>query len=365
MPLHRRTLLKTLGLAVAAGPLASRAFAQSAAFAPVPGEPRTFELTTRVEIAAAKGGARVWIPSPAQDFSGWFQAHGTRFSGNATEMAERADHRSGARFVEASWTGDSASMLEVVSTFSTRDRSVDLSRPGEARPLSAAEHALYLRSTDRVPLDGIVRQTSDAITAGKTGEVEKVRAIYEWVVDHTYRDPATPGCGSCNVEAMLKTGVMGGKCADINPLFVGLVRAAGIPARDIFGVRVAPSRFGYHSLGANAAIVSKAQHCRAEVHLSGYGWVPMDPADVRKVILEEPPGHLELTADKVTAARKTLFGAWESNWLPYNAAQDVRLPSGATIPFLMYPQGEVGGQALDALDPDKFSYTLTAREIVA
>ena len=365
MSLPRRTLLKSLGLAVAAGPLASRAFAQTVAFAPAPGAARTFELTTRVQIAAAKGGARVWIPTPSRDFSGWFQAHGTRFSGNATDMADRVDHRSGARFVEASWTGDSAPTLEVVSTFSTRDRAVDLSRPGDAKPLSHAERALYLRSTDRVPLDGIVRQTSDSITAGKTTEVEKVRAIYEWVVDHTYRDPATPGCGSCNVEAMLKTGVMGGKCADINPLFVGLVRAAGIPARDIFGVRVAPSRFGYHSLGANAAIVSKSQHCRAEVHLSGYGWVPMDPADVRKVILEEPPGHLELTDDKVTAARKTLFGAWETNWLPYNAAQDVSLPGGAAIPFLMYPQGEVGGQALDSLAPDKFGYTLTAREVTA
>jgi transglutaminase-like putative cysteine protease len=42
-------------------------------------------------------------------------------------------------------------------------------------------------------------------------------------------------------------------------------------------------------------IASKAQHCRAEVYLVGYGWVPVDPADVRKAALDEPPGNLPLS----------------------------------------------------------------------
>ena len=40
---------------------------------------------------------------------------------------------------------------------------------------------------------------------------------------------------------MLESGDLGGKCADINSLYVGLARAAGLPARDFFGVRVADS----------------------------------------------------------------------------------------------------------------------------
>lgn len=366
MSLRRRTLLKSLGLAAVAGPLAGRAFADPVAFAPSPAGERTFEITTRVELADAKGGARVFVPAPAQDYAGWFKDRGTTFTGNAKHMALTVDRHSGARFVEAAWTGETAPVLEVTSRFTSRDRAVDLSRPGAAAPLAAHERALYLASTDKVPLDGIVRQTSNSIVAGKTTDVEKVRAIYEWVVDHTYRDPATPGCGACNVVQMLQSGVMGGKCADINPLFVGLVRAQGIPARDIFGLRVAPSRFGYKSLGPATPVVSKAQHCRSEVYLEGHGWVPIDPADVRKVMLEEPPGHLDMSADKVIAARKTLFGAWEGNWVAYNSAQDVRLPgSDKAIPFLMYPHGEANGQALADLDPDKFHYTITSREIVA
>jgi hypothetical protein len=49
-------------------------------------------------------------------------------------------------------------------------------------------------------------------------------------------------------------------------------------------------------------------------------------------------------------------------------AHDVRLPSseaGTKIPYLMYPNGETGGKALDQLDPDTFKYTITANEIKA
>jgi transglutaminase-like putative cysteine protease len=61
-----------------------------------------------------------------------------------------------------------------------------------------------------------------------------------------------------------------------------------VPARDVYGIRIAKSELGYKSLGASSENITKAQHCRAEVYLSEYGWVAVDPADVRKVMLEEP-----------------------------------------------------------------------------
>ncbi len=166
---------------------------------------------------------------------------------------------------------------------------------------------------------------------------------------------------------MLRSGRPGGKCADINALFVGLVRAAGIPARDIYGIRVAPSRFGYKSLGAATEVITKAQHCRAEVFLSGFGWVPADPADVRKVVLEEPPANLAMNDRKVTAARQALLGSWESNWLAYNFAHDVELPgsAGPRIGFLMYPQAETGGGRLNCLDAGSFKYTIVSKQLTA
>ena len=100
--------------------------------------------------------------------------------------------------------------------------------------------------------------------------------------------------------------------------------------------------FGYRSLGAGTENITKAQHCRAEVFLTGYGWVPVDPADVRKVVLEEKPQPTTLADPVVPAVRQKLFGAWEMNWLAYNDAHDVTLPgsNGPTLAFLMYPQAE-------------------------
>jgi transglutaminase-like putative cysteine protease len=166
---------------------------------------------------------------------------------------------------------------------------------------------------------------------------------------------------------MLKSDNLSGKCADLNALFVGLARSQGIPARDVYGLRIAPSAFGYKSLGTGSEVVTKAQHCRAEVFLGGFGWVPVDPADVRKVVLEEPPKNLTLNDAKVADARKALFGAWEMNWLAYNVAHDVALAGakGPSVGFLMYPQAETAAGRLDCLDPDTFKYVITAKELTA
>ena len=65
---------------------------------------------------------------------------------------------------------------------------------------------------------------------------------------------------------------LGGKCADLNALFVGLCRAIGLPARDLYGIHVAQSS-RFKSLG-RAGDITSAQHCRAEVFIERIGWVP-------------------------------------------------------------------------------------------
>lgn len=162
---------------------------------------------------------------------------------------------------------------------------------------------------------------------------------------------------------MLQSGDLGGKCADLNALFVGLARAAGLPARDVYGIRVAASESGLRSLGAVSASVTKSQHCRAEVFLDQQGWVPVDPADVRKVVLEQPG----VSGRTVQMVRARLFGSWEMNWMAYNFAQDIELPgsSGPALPFFMYPQAETANSRIDCLDADNFRYEITSREYTA
>lgn len=366
--MKRRDFLKTSALAAGlALPAWARAADAAPLFAPTPASGwRQFEVTTHVEPVQADGLVRAWVPLPFTDETDWFRPMGNIWQGNASLMRVMRDPEYGAAMLYAEWAaGTAVPELEIVSRFATRDRAVDFSRPA-ARPLalSADEQALYTRATELLPTDGIVRETALQITAGASTDEDKARAIYDWVVDNTFRNPKTRGCGIGDIKSMLETGNLSGKCADLNALYVGLARAAGLPARDVYGVRVADSRFGYKSLGKSGNI-SKAQHCRAEVFLARFGWVPVDPADVRKVVLEEPPGNLALDDGKVAAARKQLFGAWEMNWLAYNVAHDLRLPGsdGAAVPFLMYPQGENPKGRFDSLDPDAFRYTLTAREL--
>jgi transglutaminase-like putative cysteine protease len=367
MTLTRRDVLKAGAIASAASALPS--WAARAEFAPRPGTWRKFEVTTKLDIPNAQGKTQAWIPLPAFSDADWFKPAGSTWKSNAKSAEIVKDPKYGAEILHVVWNdGEAAPNIEVISTFATQSRAVDLSKPSVGtQKLSDAERALNLAATDLIPIDGIVKETSDKITAGATTDVDKARLIYEWIVANCYRDPKTRGCGTGDVASLLKSGNFGGKCADLNALYVGLARAAGLPARDLYGLRVAPSTFGYKSLGAKNEVVTKAQHCRAEVFLSEFGWVPVDPADVRKVVLEEPPGNLALTDSKVEQARKTLFGAWEGNWLAYNIAHDVALPgsSGPRVGFLMYPEAEVAGERRDCLSADTFKYAITARELTA
>jgi transglutaminase-like putative cysteine protease len=367
MSMNRREVLKTGAAVAVASTLPETAFAQSA-FAPAPGAWRTFQTVTRLEIAKPGGAMQAWVPLPAFNAPDWFRPGGSTWKASSGIAEIKRDLKYGAEFLHVVWAdGDASPTVEVTSRFATRERAVDLSKPAGVPALPADERQLYTSATDLIPVAGIVKETADKITAGAGTEIEKARRIYEWIIDNAHRDPKTRGCGVGDVASMLRSGNLGGKCADLNALYVGLARAAGLPARDVYGLRIAPSRFGYRSLGAGTENVTRAQHCRAEVFLAGFGWVPVDPADVRKVVLEEPPGNLQLTDRKVLEARTALFGAWEMNWLAYNVAHDLDLPGarGPRLEFLMYPQAETAAGRLDSLDPDTFRYTITAREISA
>jgi transglutaminase-like putative cysteine protease len=362
--MERRTLLKAVpatGLLVAASPIAR---AQSA----TPAQPtgwRTFETVARIEIAKPSGQVRAWIPLPLSQDADYFRTLANSWKGNAETVEFVIDPNYRAAMAYATFKqGEAAPALEVTSRFAVRERHVDL-KPGSGMQATREEQALYLKATELIPTDGLVKKTADEITRGARSDVDKARALYDWTVENTFRDPKTRGCGVGDIKTLLETKNLGGKCADLNALFVGLCRASGVPARDVYGVRVVESPRGFKSMGRMGDI-TKAQHCRAEFYAQGIGWVPVDPADVRKVILEEPPGNLAANDEKVKIMRNFLWGNWEGNWLAYNYAHDVKLPGSTRAPvnFFMYPQAETAEGRLDSLDPDNFKYRITSREVM-
>ena len=342
------------------------ALAQQLPFNPRPAGWRTFEVTTKVEVMKPGGAPSVvWIPLPSIE-SDYQDAQGNIWTGNATHAQVVTDGKYGAKMLMAEFSAsEPAPAIEVTSRFATRDRKMDFLQPASALKLASEERAFYTAPTTYMPTDGIVRKTALEATKGAKTDFDKAKALYEWIVDNTARNPKTIGCGRGDVKVMLETGDLSGKCADLNALYVAMARSLGLPARDVYGVRVAKSAFGYRSLGAGTENITRAQHCRAEVFVNGRGWIPVDPADVRKVVLEEKPMPVTLSDPVVPPVREKLFGAWEMNWLAYNDAHDVKLPGskGDAIAFLMYPQAEVGGVRVNPYAPDDFRYKLTAREI--
>jgi len=317
---------------------------------------RRYELTTTIDLAGPDTPARLWLPL-AGSVGSYQRGVGRRLKTTGAARLVR-DARYRAPLLSVSWEGAGPRVVTLVETLATRDRG----GPDGAR-LTAAEQRFWTAPVASLPTDGIVGATAARITAGAGEPRARLRAIYDWVVDNTFRDAATRGCGSGGIESMLRTGFMGGKCADINSLMVGLSRAAGLPARDAYGIRVGPSRV-IRQLGASGD-VTHAQHCRAEIWLAGEGWFPVDPADVRKVALE---AKAPVDSPLVRGERERLFGGWEMNWVAYNHATDIALP-GAPRPmaehFLMYPCAMTAAGEIDQLAPDAFRYRISAREAVA
>jgi transglutaminase-like putative cysteine protease len=326
---------------------------------------RTFEVVTRVELLKPDGVSHIWLPAPLILDTPYQKTISTLFTAEGGAATLSKDKESTLGIVSATYPVNAKPVLTLISRVSTKNYAVDLSSREKAPPASPVELEYFLQPSRYVPTDGIVKQTALKATAGATTDMEKARAIYDWVVENTFRDPKVRGCGRGDIRFMLESGDMGGKCADLNALYVGLARSVGLPARHVYGLRIARSELGYKSLGVATGNATKGQHCRVEVYLREHGWVPVDPADVRKVALEEPPGNLPLSNPVVARARDQLFGSWEMNWMAYNYAHDVELPGSAEKPvvYFMYPQAETSEGRVDPFDPDNFKYEIAAREI--
>ncbi|QJR13594.1 transglutaminase-like domain-containing protein [Usitatibacter palustris] len=362
--MKRRELLQVaIATPVLAG-IPRFAIAQQLPFDPKPGAWRTFEVTTKVEILKPAGATKVWIPLPSIK-SDYQDTLANDWTSNSSQAHVVTDGKYGAKMLLAEWgPGEKLPVVEVTTRVITKNRTDSLVAIKGVK-LDADTRAFYTEATEFMPTDGLVKQTAQEIVKGKTTDMEKARAIYEWIVDNTFRDPKTIGCGRGDVKVMLETRNLSGKCADLNALYVALARSVGLPARDIYGVRVAKSAFGYRSLGAGTENITRAQHCRAEVFVNGAGWIAVDPADVRKVVLEEKPQPVTLADPVVPPVREKLFGAWEMNWMAYNDAHDVKLPgsTGEKLAFLMYPQAETGGVRVNPYAPDDFRYKITTKEL--
>ena len=293
--------------------------------------------------------ARLWIPYPVSDRDQLISDIQT--SGDYSNIGVYTDRSYGTPILYAEWPKDATSRK---LKFSFKVERQEVSRgtfPKKEPNWNPADYEKYLKPTSLAPIDGEVKKLADTITKGKKTVLKKAKAIYDWVCKNMYRDPKTIGCGKGDVCQLLER--PGGKCTDISSVFIALARAAGVPAREVFSIRLGKKP---------RQDVTTWQHCWAEFFLPGYGWVSIDPADVRKKMLVE---KLDLKDAKTNAYRDYFWGSIDPYRVVIAHGRDIVLnppQKGAPLNTFGYPYAEVGGHPIDFYDPAAFVYRITYHE---
>ncbi len=305
-------------------------------------------VTMEFDLSSHGSGkaAELWIPYPVSD--GNQLITDIRIYGDFAESAVYTDREFGTPMLYTRWKESSKNRKLTISFTVDREERLTKNLPPDEAPWDRADYARYLRPTRLGPTDGEVKELADSITAGRSGVKDKARAIYDWICLNMYRDPDTRGCGSGDVCSLLSS--RGGKCADISSVFVALARAAGIPSREVFGIRLGKG---------GTTDITKWQHCWAEYYLPGYGWVVVDPADVLKMMLKE---NLAIRDPKTAEYREYFWGGVDPYRVKLGEGRDLTLnppQRGGPVNYLMYPYAEIGGKPLDWLDPGSFRYRIT------
>lgn len=308
-------------------------------------------VTVAVDLSAQEQGKEVklWLPYPISDADQ--SITDIKVSGDFAESAVYTDRANGTPMLYARWGSDAKSRRLTFAFHAERREVIRREFPQQEVAWDPADYRQYLTPTSLGPIDGEVRKLADGITKDKKSVLAKAQAIYDWTCINMYRDPDTKGCGKGDVCVLLQK--PGGKCTDISSVFIALCRAAGVPAREIFGLRLGKK---------SEEDITTWQHCWAEFYLPGYGWVPVDPADVRKAILVEKLGRED---SKTAEYRAYFWGGIDPYRVKIAVGRDVLLnppQAGAPLNTFGYPYAEVGGKALDFYDPKGFVYKITYRE---
>ncbi len=301
-------------------------------------------VTLRVDLSQyGDKTARLWLPYPLSDDYQIIEK--LDVNGSFIQSAVYREPESHSLFLFAQWEkSHPTKILTMTFKVTAKERkSAPLTDTGEPLPVEIKQ---YLQADGWIPTEGEVAEIAQNLAKDKTTILEKARAVYDWVVENTTRDPNIRGCGTGIVERTLAK--RSGKCADLSSVYVALARNIGVPSREVFGLRLG---------NQDNQDITGGYHCWAEFYLPGTGWVPVDPSDVRKKMLAE-----NLSLSDVAEFREYYFGAVDEYRIVLEkGGRNIRLPfSEAPEPlnYLMYPYAEIGGKALDFFDFEDFKYSV-------
>ncbi len=323
----------------------------------------SYRLTYQVTLPSIEKNVRLWLPLPNTNDTEYQFTQGSLWNGNATKAEFSTIGNSSFPVFTAEWHEIGEKSVTVNSIVKTSDYFVDLrDHQASNKTTIPADIRPFLNPSKSIPTNGQVQETAFAIIKLTNAQtpLAQAQAIYNWVIDNVRYDNTLATNTNSTIEHLLSGNLTSNNTTDINSIFVGLARAAGIPVRHQNGIRVAESK--HHNGIGELGDISHAHHSRAEFYLSGFGWVPVDPAFVCKAIRKDT---LAIDHPAISNLREHFFGSWEMNWVTFNHSEDIDLGSNSIagkLPIFMYPHAEVGNQVLE--NPADFSYTIVSSELI-
>lgn len=292
---------------------------------------RNFEFSYVTRIPSLPEGAktsRIWIPLPQSDA---YQTISDLKIESPFAYAKHRDSEYGNEYVYLEVpTARAAAPAEVRVTFhATRQEHLvavggnpAVMKTAATTPASTGDLQRFLQPDRLVPLAGTIAELSAQETHGIQEPLAKARAIYDYVIATMRYDKSGTGWG--NGDAIWACTAKRGNCTDFHSLFIGMMRAAGMPARFEIGFSLPEDQHAGTIAG---------YHCWAEFYVAPYGWIPVDASEAWK--------H----PDK----KNYFFGAHDDNRVQFTVGRDIRLDpaqQGEPLNYFIYPYAELDGKPL-------------------
>jgi transglutaminase-like putative cysteine protease len=299
-------------------------FAATIGFADAPApSSRSFDFSYVVKFTPPSGSraVKLWVPVPHSDE---FQTISNLKLDLPTGYKLSKDLKYGDQYAYVALTGAQASApVNIAINFrATRlERRVDLANATDPPGAFPAAVQPYLQPDKLVPINGRIGELSREQTAGLTDPMQKARKIYEYVISVMHYDHDGTGWG--RGDAIWACDAKHGNCTDFHSVFIGMTRAAGIPARFEIGFPLPEDQ-------SSASI--PGYHCWAEFYLNGVGWIPIDASEA----WQNPKKH------------DYFFGAIDANRVMFSAGRDIAVtpaPAAGPLNFIVYPYVEIDGKA--------------------
>lgn len=307
-------LRKVLPFAAVALLFSTLGIAQSAA------TPRhfTFHYAFKVQNVTAGQPLRVWIPLAHSD--AFQDVKVTAMTGDLPLKKTKEPLYGNTMLFAQAANAEKSEYSFAVDYEVTRHERAGLGGAAGAKERAAVLHR-ELQPDALVPVSGLPAELAAKETQGKSGSLEKARAIYEYVFRTMRYDKSGTGWG--RGDTLWACDARHGNCTDFHSVFMSMARSQGIPSRFAIGFPLPADKHASEIPG---------YHCWADFYVDQRGWVPVDISEAWK--------HQE--------KKEYFFGTLDSNRFELSKGRDLRLTpaqEGPPLNYFVYPYVEVGGKA--------------------